>query len=262
MPGWVSADGTIRHRIVETAPTYLTAAQSSMDLWFGKNPMPLHSNDLSAVRAFILLRQQAPDAYAAIPQVVWEKWTPVIVGLRLSVGNEFSDDVRDVQRDALANAPTAFVSAVRKMLHMEKAQARASSDAHATSVAHPFLVLRNLEGCWDDEGLKVALFDEMRDRICVQQNTQPCSRASLARGSSPPSNTPSLNSTVSTKIPSRLPTFSSAGRPPPFGRCFGQNCLRMKPWRAPCSSMPRAISPSPHLFTRASPQRRSPISTS
>ena len=100
--GWVSADEPTRHRIVETAQTYLTTAQSSVDLWFGKNPMPLHSNDLSAARAFILLRQQAPDAYAAIPQAVWEKWTPVIVGLRLSVGNEFSDDVRHIQRDALA----------------------------------------------------------------------------------------------------------------------------------------------------------------
>lgn len=163
MPGWVSASGPIRHRIVETAQAYLTAAQSSVNLWFGKNPMPLHSNDLSAVRAFILLRQQAPDAYAAIPRAVWEKWTPVIVGLRLSVGNENSEDVRHIQRDAFANAPTAFVSAVCKMLHMEKAHARASSDAHATSVAHPFLFLRDLEGCWDDEGLKVALFDEMSD---------------------------------------------------------------------------------------------------
>jgi hypothetical protein len=40
--------------------------------------MPLHSNDLSAVRAFILLRQEASDAYAVIPQAAWEKWAPVI----------------------------------------------------------------------------------------------------------------------------------------------------------------------------------------
>ena len=58
MPGWASADEATRCRIVATAKTYLADAESSVDLWFGKNPMPLHSNDLSAVRAFILLRQQ------------------------------------------------------------------------------------------------------------------------------------------------------------------------------------------------------------
>ncbi|MBN9560853.1 MAG: hypothetical protein J0H14_09025 [Alphaproteobacteria bacterium] len=163
MPGWASADETTRHRIVATAQTYLADAESSLDQWFGKNPTPIHSNDLSAVRAMILLRQQNVGAYVAIPAPVWDKWVPVIVGFRLSVGNESSDDVRQLQRDALARAPVAFVSAVCKMLSMEKAEARASSDPRAPSVAHPFLVLRDLEGCWDDEGLKAALFEEMQE---------------------------------------------------------------------------------------------------
>ena len=162
MPGWVSAEEATRRRIVATAKSYLTDAQSSVDLWFGKNPMPLHSNDLSAVRAFILLRQQSPDGYAAIPQAAWEKWAPVIVGLRLPLEDDPSGEKRGLVRDALTKAPAAFVLAVRKMLHMEKAQARASSDAQALSVAHPFLFLPDLEGCWDNEGLKVVLFDEMQ----------------------------------------------------------------------------------------------------
>ena len=161
MPGWASADDAMRRRIVATAQTYLTGAESSVDLWFGKNPMPIHSTDLSAVRALILLRQESPDAYAEISQAVWEKWARVIVGLRLSLGNESSDDVRHIQWDAIANAPAGFVSAVRQMLHMEKAQARASSDAQTPSVAHPFLFLRDLDGCWDDAGLKAALLEEM-----------------------------------------------------------------------------------------------------
>ena len=161
MPGWASADEATRRRIVATAQTYLSDAESSVDLWFGKNPMPLYSNDLSAVRAFILLRQEAPDGYAAIPQATWEKWTPVIVGLRLSLSDDASGEPRRLLRDALIKAPTIFVSAVRKMLRMEKAQARASSDAQATSVAHPFSFLRDLEDCWDNEDLKAALFDEM-----------------------------------------------------------------------------------------------------
>ena len=162
MPGWASADEATRRRIVATAQTYLTDAESSVDLWFGKIPMPLHSNDLSAVRAFILLRQAAPDGYAAIPQATWEKWAPVIIGLRLPLADDPSSETGGLLRDALTKAPAAFVLAVRKMLHMEKAQARASSDAQALSVTHPFHFLQDLEGCWDDEGLKVALFDEMQ----------------------------------------------------------------------------------------------------
>jgi hypothetical protein len=49
------------------------------------------------------------------------------------------------------------------MLHMEKARARASLDAQALSVAHPFHLLNDLEDYWNDEGLKAALFDEMQD---------------------------------------------------------------------------------------------------
>lgn len=162
MPGWVAADEVTRRRIVATAQTYLTDAETSVDLWFGKDPMPLLSNDLSAVRAFILLRQESPDGYAAIQQAAWEKWAPVIVGLRLQLADDRSGETRGLLRDALTKAPEVFVSAVRKMLHMEKAQARASLDAQALSVAHPFLVLRDLEDCRDDEGLKVALFDEMQ----------------------------------------------------------------------------------------------------
>jgi hypothetical protein len=162
MPGWASADDATRRRVVATARTYLADADSSVDLWFGKNPMPIHSNDLSAVRALILLRQEAPDAYDDLSQTVWQKWAPVIVGLRLSLGNESSDEVRHVQRDALAKAPAAFISAVRQMLQMEKLEARTVSNAQTLSVAHPFLFLRDLEGCWDDDGLKVALFEEMQ----------------------------------------------------------------------------------------------------
>ena len=41
MSGWASADDATRRRIVATAQTYLTDAESSVDLWFGKNPMPI-----------------------------------------------------------------------------------------------------------------------------------------------------------------------------------------------------------------------------
>jgi hypothetical protein len=163
MPGWGSADEATRCRILATAQTYLANAESSVDQWLGKDPMPLHSNDLSAVRAFILLRQESPDGYAAIPQAAWEKWAPVIVGLRLRLTDDSASEAGQLVRVAFAKAPAAFVSAVRTMLHMEKARARTSLDPQALSVAHPFQLLNDLEACQNEEGLNAALFEEMQD---------------------------------------------------------------------------------------------------
>jgi hypothetical protein len=162
MPGWAAADTITKQRIVATAATYLIRAESSVETWFGKDPMTLQSNDLSAVRALILLQQESPDDYAAIPQAAWEKWAPVIIGLRLPLDNDSSDALRQLLPDALGKAPAAFISAVRKMLHMEKARARALSETRAPGNVPSFHFLRDLEGCWDSEDLKSMLFEEMQ----------------------------------------------------------------------------------------------------
>jgi hypothetical protein len=47
-----------------------------------QEPYAAAQHDRSAVRAFILLRQEASDAYAVIPQAAWEKWAAVIVAIR------------------------------------------------------------------------------------------------------------------------------------------------------------------------------------
>ena len=117
MPGWMTADEAVRQRIISTAERYLTDADASADIWLGQQPMSLQSNDLAAMRAFILLLQVAPEAYNGIPVMVWEKWTPVIVGLpKIGITDE-SPEIRTLLKDALIKAPQSFISTVRKMLH-------------------------------------------------------------------------------------------------------------------------------------------------
>jgi hypothetical protein len=162
MPGWVAADDSIRRRIAATAIHYLNDADTSADLWLGQQPMRFQRNDLAALRAFILLLQMAPDDYEQIPTAAWDKWAPVIVGLpRMGVADG-SSEISTIVPDALVKAPAAFIATVKKLISMEKDRSRASTESPIPNSPSPFLILRDLEGCWTDQGLKDALFEEMQ----------------------------------------------------------------------------------------------------
>ena len=161
MPGWVNADESVRRRIVLTAERYLTHADTSAENWLGQQQMHLYSNDLAAMRAFILLLQVSSEAYNRISVIAWEKWTPVIVGLpRIGVTDK-SPEIRILLIDALTRAPESFISTIRKIIHMEKDRIRAATESQVPNSPLPFLILFDLEGCWEHEGLKEALFEEM-----------------------------------------------------------------------------------------------------
>ena len=81
LPGWLSADDSVRKRIVAGAVPYLANAESEVDLWLRRQPLPLHRIDLAALRAFLLLHQEDSETYAALPASIWRKWAKVIVGL-------------------------------------------------------------------------------------------------------------------------------------------------------------------------------------
>lgn len=162
MPGWAVADEVERHRIVSTALRYLAEAESSADDWVGQNPTPMCSNDIAALRVFVLLYQVAPNHYNQIPVAIWDKWAPVIVALPRRNSMERNDEIGIIVHDALQKAPAAFIATVTKMLHMEMGRARASEVPPQQNAGSPFFILRELEGCWGDERLKAALFVEMQ----------------------------------------------------------------------------------------------------
>lgn len=161
MSGWATSNESLKQRIVAAAERYLIDADTSAEIWLGQQQMRFQRNDLAAMRAFILLRQAAPDAYSRIPFTAWEKWTPVIVGLPRKGVADQSTVLREIVRDALTKAPQAFIATVKKMLQMEKECRGASTETPLPNGGPPFLILRDLEGCWDDEGLKAAMFEEM-----------------------------------------------------------------------------------------------------
>ena len=115
--------------------------------------------DLAALRAFLLLHQEDFEAYAALPASIWQKWANVIVGLPRHGVVDRCPDALAVTRDALARAPAEFIGTVVALIRGEKALER-SAAGHPNSALR-FHILRDLEGCWDDEGLKTAIFEEM-----------------------------------------------------------------------------------------------------
>jgi hypothetical protein len=159
MPGWLSADETLRERIVAGATPYLAQAESQVDSWLGPEPISPKRGDLAALRALLLLRQVDPTAYEALPTTIWQKWAPVVVALpRRGVVDKYPD-AQATTRDALAKAPAEFIGTVVKMIRAEKALER--SAAGHPNTASRFHVLRDLEGCWDNEALKTAIFQEL-----------------------------------------------------------------------------------------------------
>jgi hypothetical protein len=159
MPGWQSAADVTRKRIVATAPAYLANAESQTDSWFGRQPLTLNRIDLAALRALVLLHEQDRAAYSALPTSIWQKWAKVIVGLpRHGVVDKFPQALA-VTQDALARAPAEFVGAVVELIRREKVLER--SEAGHPNNGLRFHLLRDLEGCWEDEGLKRAIYGEM-----------------------------------------------------------------------------------------------------
>jgi hypothetical protein len=159
MPGWSEADETLRLRIVASAERYLAEAETNIDAWLGHQPMPVHRNDVAGLRAFILLKQVSPDGYARIADETWRKWAPVIVGLPRRIVIDKSPEIAKILTDALNHAPAEFVAAVRTMIRLERERTRAP-DA-TPRPGPPFLILGDLDGCWNSALLKDAISDEL-----------------------------------------------------------------------------------------------------
>ena len=159
MPGWLSADEVVRERIVAGATPYLAHAERQVDSWLGREPISPKRSDLAALRAFLLLRQADSITYEALPTTIWQKWAPVIVGLPRHGVVDNCPDAQAMTLDALTKAPAEFIGAVVAMIQAEKALGR-SAAGHPNSALR-FYILRDLEGCWDDDALKTAMFQEL-----------------------------------------------------------------------------------------------------
>jgi hypothetical protein len=161
MPGWQEADTVTRQRILSGAAGYLGAGETSVPEWIGTTS--LYFNDLAAFRALLLLREFDMPAYHALTVETWRKWTPAVVALPKMSGSEKAEFRSEVVADALAAAPVEFVQTVRELMKRERVKTAAAAAGQPPAPGTSFYLLREFEGCWDNEALKDGMFAELRD---------------------------------------------------------------------------------------------------
>jgi len=161
MPGWSEADDSLRRRIAAFAERYLVEAETSINDWLGREPMPVYRNTIAGLRAFILLKQVSPESYARIADDTWRKWAPVIVGLPRRTVIDKSPEIAGILADALRRAPAEFVASVRTIIRLERQRRRAPG--FTPQPGPPFFILRDLDGCWHETSLKAAILDELQN---------------------------------------------------------------------------------------------------
>jgi hypothetical protein len=160
-PGWNEADEDIRARIVAGAERYLPAADTSVDDWLGHRPMTIPFSAIAGLRAIVLLKQVSPEGYGRIAEVTWRKWVPVIVGLpRHGTEAERSPEIGSILVDAIVRAPEEFVSAVRTIIRLEREDVRKPG---TNQIGSPYHILHDLDGCWQHDTLRAAIFEELRN---------------------------------------------------------------------------------------------------
>ncbi|HEY2323977.1 MAG TPA: ATP-binding protein [Thermoanaerobaculia bacterium] len=105
LPGWQNATSTTRERLVRAAEQYVRKQQPHLQEWIGTNTY--HRPDLAAIRALLLLKNEAPDRFADLPRSVWQAWAPVAVaavfnGLQIPMIEDYYREAPDEVRGALA----------------------------------------------------------------------------------------------------------------------------------------------------------------
>jgi len=163
-PGWKEAGQSIRDRIVATAETYLASAETKVDEWLGRRPMPIQREAVAGIRALVLLKQLSPEGYARIQAATWKKWAPVTVGLPRGNEAKGSSELAAILVDAIDRAPVEFVAAISTVIRSERDEVRQPGNEQMTTF---FPVLDNLSGCWRNDVLRDAILAE----LCDPENT-------------------------------------------------------------------------------------------
>jgi len=167
MPGWLAADQETRSRIIRAAKDYLVRAQPNVDKWLGTTSF--QRSDLAAFRAFVLLLQERPDEYRDLDNDIWSKWTPVIVAVPTEMGTKKAELFDTILSHASSHAPHEFALTIRKLIKIARRRRRRQDNVEEENVKDKpvtihFYFLRKLEGCWNNNALKAALYEELRNK--------------------------------------------------------------------------------------------------
>ncbi len=143
--GWKNATDATKARMVAAAERYVLNCGSSPERWFSRPNIKYHPA-VAGFRALLLLANENPSAYEALPREVWQRWVPAILR-----PHHYSE--RDAHRlltiQAFDRAPEEAVEWIIKVVNQENKE------------GDNLWILEKLPESWS-AALKVALLQRLR----------------------------------------------------------------------------------------------------
>jgi hypothetical protein len=154
-PGWQTAEGGMRGRIVEAARRFLAECDPTWD-WLGGNSLPYAA--VAGFRALRLLRKEDKKSFISLNATTWKRWVPAIIGHPFPTMDDEENAYQEFIELVQKHAPAEMVRAVRLVLEAE--------DKKQNDV----FVLRHFETHWTD-GLATMLMEKVKSGTLSPRGT-------------------------------------------------------------------------------------------
>lgn len=156
LPGWKSADATIKARIINAAKKYILEQNAETSKWLGQDVY--YHPALAGYRALQLLLQESPYEISTLPYEIWKNWAPIIIAFPLPVGFSGNEKNENIQKRlvkiAYQHAKKEIIQTLMFLI-----------DEENKKFGNVFITSR-IENCWDDQlstsMLKKAMEEELK----------------------------------------------------------------------------------------------------
>lgn len=145
LPGWESANTTMRMQIIEAAKKYVMEGDPGTSKWLGTSSM--YRPALAGYKALRLLQHQDPSFLSIIPAPLWKRWAPTIVAY-----TETKEKLHnELMTLAYRYAPEEVIESLMILIDKE-------NDNNDN-----IYIIRKVEVCWDDR-LAKAILEKVKDK--------------------------------------------------------------------------------------------------
>lgn len=146
LAGWKGATDVTKARMVAAAERYVVNRSSQPEEWFSRRNIRYHPA-VAGFRALLLLANENPSAYEALPREVWQQWVPAV--LRPHCYDE-RDEHRLLIAKALERSPEDAADWIIKVINEENKE------------GDNLWILQKLPESWSD-ALGAALLRRLRE---------------------------------------------------------------------------------------------------
>lgn len=144
LAGWHGADSETKHRILTVAGSYLKQCVPIYEDYSRRNDDDYIN---SGYRALHLLKKEAPEVFAALPEEVWQRWTPTTLLVWPDSRDGMWERHISMLRSAYDAAPDEFQETIRHRI--------IAAEQEGTKGGNGRIDLWELRGFWDLPLLKI-----------------------------------------------------------------------------------------------------------